>query len=331
MNLLLVHAAVTRSQVSLPCSVALQNPRRMQLISRPVTSAIHSGVAQSVQSAPCNKRPAADVRRFSRRITRVAVAPISAVEAGLSPLVELQLEEQVSLIDDRVCRPAVVKVDQEAHPKYTELTIKAADYPGLMRVITWVLNGLEFRVQNAILTTDKDGFANNTFWLQSYSGTKAPTELASLLAERIAEFIKYCTPPPHSHTADEFMTRQVKVDNKSDPDFTCVTILGEPPGHGFLLEVASAISGIGLVIHEGIIQGDPDMSLQVWSRNSSFDATASGQHDLSKGRLFKFWLCSSNQQKLDYTQCTALLYVLDTIMIGRTNPTQPPSPGFGPM
>ena len=55
---------------------------------------------------------------------------------------------------------------------------------------------------------------------------------------------------------------------------------------GFLLEIASAMTGMGVRIHEGIIQGDPTMSMAMWDKHS---AIASEKHDLSKGRLFKFW------------------------------------------
>ena len=46
------------------------------------------------------------------------------------------------------------------------------------------------------------------------------------------------------------------------------------------------MTGMGVRIHEGIIQGDPTMSMAMWDKHS---AIASEKHDLSKGRLFKFW------------------------------------------
>lgn len=46
------------------------------------------------------------------------------------------------------------------------------------------------------------------------------------------------------------------------------------------------MTGMGVRIHEGIIQGDPSMSMAMWDKHS---AIASCKHDLSKGRLFKFW------------------------------------------
>ncbi len=37
--------------------------------------------------------------------------------------------------------------------------------PGLLRVISWTLNGLDVCTQNAVVRTSEDGQAHNTFWL----------------------------------------------------------------------------------------------------------------------------------------------------------------------
>ena len=36
---------------------------------------------------------------------------------------------------------------------------------GLLRVISWTLNGLDVCTQNAVVRTSEDGQAHNTFWL----------------------------------------------------------------------------------------------------------------------------------------------------------------------
>ena len=38
-------------------------------------------------------------------------------------------------------------------------------YPGMFRVIAWVLNGLMLDVHNATLHTSDDGVVTNKFWL----------------------------------------------------------------------------------------------------------------------------------------------------------------------
>lgn len=37
--------------------------------------------------------------------------------------------------------------------------------PGLLRVVSWTLNGLDVCTQNAVVRTSEDGQAHNTFWL----------------------------------------------------------------------------------------------------------------------------------------------------------------------
>jgi UTP:GlnB (protein PII) uridylyltransferase len=49
---------------------------------------------------------------------------------------------------------------------------QVADYPGLLRVIAWMLNGLGMRVHNACLKTTSDGIAEDSFWLTDYAGRK---------------------------------------------------------------------------------------------------------------------------------------------------------------
>ena len=45
--------------------------------------------------------------------------------------------------------PGEVTLDNEAHEQFTLMKVEVKDYPGLLRVIAWVLNGLQLVVQNA--------------------------------------------------------------------------------------------------------------------------------------------------------------------------------------
>lgn len=47
------------------------------------------------------------------------------------------------------CMPGEVIFDNDAHDKFTVIKVEVKDYPGLLRVIAWVLNGLQLIVQNA--------------------------------------------------------------------------------------------------------------------------------------------------------------------------------------
>ena len=74
----------------------------------------------------------------------------------------------------------------------------------LPRKTSWLL--LQCRLQ-----TDKEGIARNTFWLADYRGRKLPDDKAELVAERVADFVVYCTPSDNSVKAQRFRSGPVTV------------------------------------------------------------------------------------------------------------------------
>ena len=61
--------------------------------------------------------------------------------------------------DDAGCiLPALVSASNDADPKATKVNVSVQDFPGLLRIVAWVLNGLELRVERATLSTT-DGMA----------------------------------------------------------------------------------------------------------------------------------------------------------------------------
>ena len=58
----------------------------------------------------------------------------------------IDLEPQA---EGEYCMPGEVILDNESHEQFTILRVEVKDYPGLLRVIAWVLNGLQLTVQNA--------------------------------------------------------------------------------------------------------------------------------------------------------------------------------------
>lgn len=82
---------------------------------------------------------------------------------------DLSFEEEEEA-EEEWCAPALVSVDNRKNPHFTVVEVGVTDYPGLMRVIAWVLNGLDVVAQNAVLSTSQDGYANNTFWLSTRLG-----------------------------------------------------------------------------------------------------------------------------------------------------------------
>jgi len=191
------------------------------------------------------------------------------------------------------CAPAFVTVDNGSNPDFTLLHTEVLDYPGLVRAMAWALAGMGLAVENARLTTDGDGFAQNTVWVTDGGGRgrKLGEAAATLAAERLAEVLTYCSPPPgqaESAAAAALADGTIRLDNGAHPDWTVVDVAapredgkggarpparagakasGGPPassaslasagggGAAILLDVASAISGSGMAIRGAVLQG----------------------------------------------------------------------------
>jgi hypothetical protein len=134
------------------------------------------------------------------------------------------------------------------------MEIEVLDYPGLMRVLAWVLNGLDIVAQNAVLSTSNDSVAQNTLWLSTRSGKKLKDASADLLAERVRDFLTYCSPRPGEEAAGELSTGLIKVSNTEHPTYTVITVQERKRTPGFLLEVTSVLTGLNVEVRQGVIQ-----------------------------------------------------------------------------
>jgi len=96
----------------------------------------------------------------------------------------------------------------------------------------------------------------------------------------------------------------VTVSNRSHDTFTELVINGEPAKPGFLLEIATVLSAIGVTVQEGVIQGDSEFG--------PCCEQAEG-HDFEKdGRIFKF-LLSKGGKKLSTGRVAAVFFILDLV------------------
>lgn len=78
----------------------------------------------------------------------------------------------------------------------------------------------------------------------------------------------YCTPNQHAVEAQEFQEGSIRLTNKEHAEYSVVSVVSEPGKQGFLLDVASAMSGLGMVIHEAIIQASLAMPAHVCTSDS---------------------------------------------------------------
>lgn len=90
------------------------------------------------------------------------------------------------------------------------LQVQVKDYPGLFRVIAWVLTGLDLCVEAAEVDTSPDGIATNKFWVVNRKRQKLSPRAAELLAERISDYVRYCTPSKGALVADRFSSAIVE-------------------------------------------------------------------------------------------------------------------------
>ncbi|KAK9901327.1 hypothetical protein WJX75_006781 [Coccomyxa subellipsoidea] len=205
------------------------------------------------------------------------------------------------VMEGEYCMPGEIEIDNESIPDYTKLTIEVKDYPGLLRVITWVINGLDLLVETAKLTTDDEGMAKNVFWITDRRGNKLSNFHARMLQERVGDFVVYCTPDSKTLSAHKFESGPIVVDNEEDEKFTVVNICEGKERVTALLDVASAMTGIGVIIHEAIIQGDKKQAEELLGNSRK------------SGVTFKFWVSDKQKNKLDYARATALLFTLNMV------------------
>lgn len=77
---------------------------------------------------------------------------------------------------------------------------------------------------------------------------------AELVAERVGDYVVYCTPDRNATEAQEFREGAICLSNCVHEEYSVVDVTSGPNEKGFLLEVASAMTGLGVTIHEAIVQ-----------------------------------------------------------------------------
>lgn len=225
------------------------------------------------------------------------------------------------------CSIGFATADSDASPTATVLKVEAKDYVGIVRVLAWALAGLGVTVENAVLTTNSDGFVENTFWIQdARTGRKLARDDADLLAERIADVVTICAPPaaPVSATRFEAAGGRVVISNDAHPSLTVVTVAGAPSPTSKkpvkpppLLDVASAVSGAGVEIREAIVRG-----------GAGGPASTDGAAD-APGSV-RLWVTEAGGRdgKLAPARAAALAFTLELALCGdRGAPLTPPVPG----
>ncbi|GLC36856.1 hypothetical protein PLESTB_000185600 [Pleodorina starrii] len=217
------------------------------------------------------------------------------------------------------CLYSAVEVDNAAHPLYTTLTVQGPDTPGLLRVLSWVLNGMSVRVQHGLLETTPEGLVRDTMWVTDFRGRKLKDSSAESLRARLEDFLVMCESEV-AVTQHEWHCGNIWVSNNAHPDLTEVVVHGEPSAHkpGFLLELTTALTAAGGSIVEGAIQGDAEAPVPG-------SAVAPSTYDFRAGRYFKFMLKGPTGRQMDAHQVASLIFTLRLLQGKGSMPTVAPN------
>lgn len=207
--------------------------------------------------------------------------------------------------DSEWCAPTFVTWENKEREDCTVLNVDSPDYPGLLRILAWAMNGMELRVQSASLNVTDDGFAENKFYVTSYGGKKLSDKYAAICAERLSEFAFYCKPSDEAEGKTEFTRGKVTVSNSAHELYSTLTVRGEPDRDGFLLEICSVLSGLGFSAKSGTINN---------CKESSGDMDDPVCDTDEGGRLFEILLYNKEKNKLDAEEANALLFVIGMLI-----------------
>ncbi|GIL75281.1 hypothetical protein Vretimale_7976 [Volvox reticuliferus] len=178
---------------------------------------------------------------------------------------------------------------------------------------------MSVRVQHALLETTPDGLARDCLWVTDFRGHKLRDSSAESLRSRLEDFLIVCGTEV-AVTHDEWRCGAIEVSNTVHPELTQVIVRGEPSAHkpGFLLELTTALTGVGASIVAGAIQGGPDAPLPE-------SAVADPDYDFKQGRFFKFMLRGPTGGKMDADQVVSLIFILRLLEGKGVMPTVAPN------
>ncbi|WIA23780.1 hypothetical protein OEZ85_013464 [Tetradesmus obliquus] len=305
------------------------------LLSRAVSR--YASRTAGIKHAPLRPARISHAQQFLRKSIRTSSSLARPLGAAVEEAASSDAEEEGYGLEP--CSPAFVVADN-SHPHYTQFSVDVADYPGLLRVITWVMNGMSCRVHNAVLKSSEDGMASDVFWVTDLRGRKLSDAAANDLADRLEEFVSYCAPPSKDGEFTEYTCGDISISNLSHPQCTEVTVVANIFSPGLLFEMSSIFHGQGIAIVEGLVRGGsespipPDMlagmsglAAAAAGGSSSSSSSSGSVPDPPAGmRVMRFWVKKGKSgSKLDYADVSALLYTLRVVLGDGGLPTQPPN------
>ena len=152
------------------------------------------------------------------------------------------------------CSLAYASVDNDSHPSWSQLTVDVSAVPGVMRILSWLLNGLDLDLKQAeweIEDSSSQGedvsdVVHIRMWVVEGFGKHAgKIKDGQGVEERVMEYLRFCT-DAEARQHGVIQHRGIKIDNQKKPDVTVLRVRTDDSGGQSLLSLASTITGLGL-------------------------------------------------------------------------------------
>ena len=212
--------------------------------------------------------------------------------------------------DVESCATVFCSVDNDRFEDRSAVTVSIQSIPGLMRVISWLLEGLDLEIWNAAITTDDNGFVKMEFELveKTYDDKFVKVSDPDEVKERLEDYLNFCVRKDQGEKMFGVKTRRgVCVDNESSNDTTIATVVVNSSPVKTLLPISSAVTALKLKIDSAVLVGgesdeeDPEVL------------------DCKKWR---FELVNAGSgEKLSSQEANALMYTLTLLVQSATNVT----------
>ena len=233
----------------------------------------------------------------------------SAEESIKAPSIPSVADSQDEDVDS--CAFVLCSIDNERFEDRSVMSISIQSIPGLMRVISWLLEGLDLEIWNAKITTDTDGFVKMDFEIVEKTYDDAFVKLTDpeAVKERLEDYLNFCVRKGQGEKAFGVKTRRgVCVDNESSNDTTIATVVVNSSPVKTLLPMSSAVTALKLKIDSAVLVGgesdeeDPEVFLDC--------------------KKWRFELVNAGSgEKLSSQEANALMYTLTLLVQSATNVT----------
>jgi len=225
-----------------------------------------------------------------------------------TPPLPPSLDDDDDDFDSPACAIAFASCDNESHPTATILTVTVSVVPGVMRILSWLLNGLDLDVNEAEwVINEEEGSTDESPPMETVDLTMQVTEgrgkYASKvkdtrgLEDRLSEYLRFCTQAERKyHPVIEH--GGIKIDNEADPETTLLTVSSSESGARSMLYVSSTITGLGLKMNRAKLLPASGSDGSVWNYNLTvFETNGKLTNAQMQGLLYTLCLVFNTSSK----------------------------------